>query len=200
MPVVITNQTGRISLLNEAFEQLVGGAHPHLEWIDDLAACFEGSAEARELLSRIQQDAEPWMGEMRIRNELGEPLSVLVRADPVRSSSNRVLGTVLTFSDISERRAATAARQRFQKSILENQRLPSEPLDLATHAVYRRAHSQIISHAQLAALEITDGMQINEIPRLLEQLRSSVTRSAHLLQYMLAHSREAGGDAPDDES
>jgi light-regulated signal transduction histidine kinase (bacteriophytochrome) len=199
LPVVITNASGRISLINESFAQLIGGAHPHFESIEDLAACFEPASESREILSAIHQNLRPWVGEMHLRNSLGAPRPLLVKADPVISSNQDVLGVVMTFADSSERVTAAAARQKFQTSILENKRMPSDPLDFSSNMVFRRLYSRIISNAQLAALEITDGMQLSDIPRLLEQLRVSVTRSELLLNYLLTHSRESSDDKNDGE-
>jgi hypothetical protein len=136
---------------------------------------------------------------MHLRNSLGAPRPLLVKADPVISSNQDVLGVVMTFADSSERVTAAAARQKFQTSILENKRMPSDPLDFSSNMVFRRLYSRIISNAQLAALEITDGMQLSDIPRLLEQLRVSVTRSELLLNYLLTHSRESSDDKNDGE-
>ena len=45
-----------------------------------------------------------------------------MRADPVFSAPGRVLGFVFLFTDLSERKAAEAARRRFQESVIERNR------------------------------------------------------------------------------
>ena len=59
--------------------------------------------------------------------------------------------------------------------------------------------STIIENAQLAALEITDGADMARMPNLLESVRSSVARTAEVLEHLSLASDEAdgpGGDKP----
>ncbi len=44
--------------------------------------------------------------------------------------------------------------------------------------------SSVIENAQLAALEITDGTDLSEVPALLESVRTSVARTAEVLEQL----------------
>jgi len=99
-----------------------------------------------------------WRGEVLLQCEAGPPTSLLVRADPVFSSPDRVLGFVLLFTDLAERKAASAARQRFQDGIIRGHRVLTGRLDSKADLVFQNLLSLIIENAQLAALEITDGV------------------------------------------
>ena len=94
-----------------------------------------------------------------------------VRADPVFSAPDRVLGFVFLFTDLMERRAAEAARRRFQERVIERHRV-TVPLDSKADLVYRNLLASVIGNAQLAALEITDGVDLARMPEMLESVRA----------------------------
>jgi hypothetical protein len=56
--------------------------------------------------------------------------------------------------------------------------------------------STIIENAQLAALEITDGIDMARMPGLLESVRSSVARTAEVLEQLSLGAGDADGDKP----
>ena len=49
----------------------------------------------------------------------------MIQADPVHPSRDRVLGFVLIFSDITDRKAAEIARSQFQEGIVQSDRISS---------------------------------------------------------------------------
>jgi hypothetical protein len=112
---------------------------------------------------------------------------VLIRADPVFSAPERILGVVIVVSDLVERRAADAARRRFQERIIDGNRFTHGRLTSKTDLLYQNLLSSIYENAQLAALEITDSVEVGRMPELLDSVRSSVERSAELLQHLIRH-------------
>jgi hypothetical protein len=104
------------------------------------------------------------------------------------------VGIVINFTDLSERRSAERARQHFQETIIGDHRPDATPLDTTADLVYRNLLAQIVGNAQLAALEITDGVEMQGVPPLLEQLRVSVERSSRLLEHLIEHSTDVRGD------
>lgn len=193
-PVLIVDPSGRVSLLNEALERLLPPNHPPIEWLDDLATAFDNPGEARQKLRATLTRTSRWLGEMKIRNPVGEGRQLLARADPVLSSSGTTVGIVINFTDLSERRSAERARQHFQETIIGDHRPDATPLDTTADLVYRNLLAQIVGNAQLAALEITDGVEMQGVPPLLEQLRVSVERSSRLLEHLIEHSTDVRGD------
>jgi two-component system, chemotaxis family, sensor kinase Cph1 len=132
----------------------------------------------------LTQNRQSWRGEMQLENANGETKPLLVRADVVFSSPERVLGFVLMFTDLSERKAAEAARRRFQEGILQSNRKLTNRIDSQADLVFQNLMSTIIENAQLAALEITDGTNTSEMPGLLESVRNSVARTAEVLEHL----------------
>jgi hypothetical protein len=101
---------------------------------------------------------------------------------------------VLLFLDLTERRRAEAARQAFQEGVLETHRMRQVPLDSRSDLVYRNLLSSVVGNARLAGLEITDGMDLERVPGMLEDIAASVSRAATLLERLIRHARDEGGD------
>lgn len=114
-----------------------------------------------------------------------------MRADPVFVASDRVLGFVVLFADLTDRKAAQSARRRFQDDILRNHRHVSTTVNSPTEIAVRQLMSSVIENAQLAALEITDGTDLPEVPALLESVRTSVARTAEVLEQLAVSNMDA---------
>lgn len=197
-PALIADAGGRVLLTNRAFERLLpedaggGRAGPGaLEDLADLLAEADAARAAlRELLARQRR---AWRGEVRLA---GDARPLLVRADPVFAAPDRVLGYVVLLSDLSERRAAEAARRRFQEGILDHHRREAGQVRLGAgdDLAYRDLLASVVGNAQLAALEIADAVDPGAMPGMLESIRVSVARTAELLDRLLRHRERRDGD------
>lgn len=195
-PVIIANADGQILLTNESWQRLLGERHPGPQVLEDLPALFADPDELQRRLRDLVVQRRPWRGEIGLAGRSGETRSLLVRADPVLSAPDRVLGYVLLFADLTERRAAESARRRFQEEVVEQHRPMTTRLDSKSDLLYRRVLSTVVSNAQLAALEITDGVDPARMPEMLESVQASVTRTAELLQHLVWHSTHSSEDEP----
>jgi hypothetical protein len=166
-------------------------------WIDDLAGLFENAGEVADRLRELVGERRTWRGELLLHSAVGAGQPLLVRADPVFSSPGRVLGFVFIFTDLTERKAAKAARERFQEGIINGHSIARGPLDSRADMMFRNLLSPIVENAQLAALEIADGLDTTHMPALLDGVRSSVTRTAEVLQYLIWHAGSADADEGD---
>jgi light-regulated signal transduction histidine kinase (bacteriophytochrome) len=191
-PVLIADAEGQILLGNEAFHRLLPAARHAMRSLHDLPACFAEPAEIRQRLADVIAYRHTWRGEVRPQTATG-PRSLLVRADPVFSAPGHVLGFVFLFTDLSDRKAAEAARRRFQESVMEGSRAPMRHEDPEMILLYRSMMSAVVENAQLAALEITDGLDMVRMAELLESVRNSVTRAAEMLEHLIHQSRRATG-------
>jgi light-regulated signal transduction histidine kinase (bacteriophytochrome) len=183
-PVIIADPEGRILLANEAFERLLRGSHPALERITDLPPLFAESAEVGVLLGDLVERRRSGRGEFGLLTGAGAPRPLLVRADPVLAAPGRVLGFVILVTDLTERRAAEAARRRFQEGLIADHH--ADALPVQGGASYQHLLAAVLGNAQLAALEITDGIDPARMPQLLESVRASVDRAAELLERLHA--------------
>jgi two-component system, chemotaxis family, sensor kinase Cph1 len=191
-PVAIADATGAIVLANDSFAALlpVGGRPSALA---DLASLFLDRDQARRGLSALVDHRQAWRGEVDIHGADGIARPFLVRADPVLSSPQQVLGFVLLLTDLRERKLAENARRRFQVGVVERHWIAAKPLDSQADLQYRDLLASIVGNAQLAALEITDGPDLNRVPELLASIESSVTRTTELLGHLLEYSVRRDG-------
>lgn len=183
-PVILADPQGRILLTNEAFEGLLLAAHPHLRWITDLPALFVEPRAARVMFEDLVERRRTCRGEFGLRGSSGDPGALLLRGDPVMAAPGRLLGFVILVTDLSERRAAEAARRGFQEALIEE-----HPLEAAAQEdpTYQQLYSSVLGNAQLAALEITDGVDATRMPEMLDSVRASVDRATELLEHLATH-------------
>ncbi|MBK1657436.1 GAF domain-containing protein [Paracraurococcus ruber] len=198
---VVADAEGRILLANAAFTRLLPALATGLEdaatgprWLEELPPHFAERADFAMRLRDVLQTGRSWRGEVHLRTPRGD-LPLLVRADAVFSSPDRVLGYVFLFTDLACRKAAEAARRRFQDGILDGHRLRAGPLESKSDLVYRALLQSVLENAQLAALEITAGVEVSRIPEMLEHVRISAARAAQVLEGMIRHAAQ-GGPAP----
>lgn len=198
-PVVICDARGGIALANEAFDRLLPalrGARPRR--VEELAPFFANPAEIRRRLHDLLENCQSWSGEVRLADDEQAGRPMLVRADPVFSSPDRVLGFVVLFNDLGERKAADAARKRFQDVIAESHRTRAGWLDRNADIVFQGILASLVENAQLAALEIAEGVEVSRMPAMLESVRASVARTTEVLEMLARHLAEAKPDRPDD--
>jgi two-component system, chemotaxis family, sensor kinase Cph1 len=194
-PVIVVDASGRILLTNESFERLLPAVHPHLHRLEDLPQFFLQPVDFRTSLRDMLKRRHAWRGEISLVTDAGGTRPLMVRADPVFSSPDRVLGFVLMFTDLTQRKAAESARRQFQESIIGRPRICAVQLELNDSLVYQSLLSSIVENAQLAALEITYGVDTARMQGMLESVRASVTRSSELLEHLIWHSRGAADES-----
>jgi PAS domain-containing protein len=192
-PVVIVDIDGKILLLNKAFELLLPPDIGVMTDLKDLADIFEQPDVFGRHVTELLTQHRGWRGELLVRHKGNKETPLLVRADPVQPARDRVLGFVLLFSDITDRKAAEAARGRFQEGIIESHRINSVRLDTKADLVYQNLLSAIVENAQLAALEITYGVETGRIAELLESVRNSTLRTAEVLEHLIWHASRTSG-------
>ncbi|MBS0559904.1 MAG: GAF domain-containing protein [Proteobacteria bacterium] len=197
-PVLIADAQGRLLMLNDALHALLGTeATAAVRSIDDLAPLFADTAAFRRRMKELRASRAPWRGEARLALASGGTVPLLVRADPVLSAPGRALGYVLLFTDITAEQAAEEARRRFREGIVEQHRPRARRLDWRAHLIYRKLLGIVVENAQLAALEITDGIDMARISGMLDSVRSSVRRANDVLEHLIWH---ASADAKPGEA
>ena len=180
-PVVVADAQGRVINTNAAFDYLLDtGARP-LQDLDELPPYFADPDEFAAKLRVLRDNKRPWRGETQLGTASGEAKPLLVRADPVMSSPDRTLGFVMLFTDLTERKAADAARRKFHESILQARRTLKRRIDSKADLALENLMSNVVENAQLAAMEIADGLDTARTPAMLESVRTSVARTTEVL-------------------
>ena len=186
-PVIIADAKGEILTLNAAFAAFLPDPTERPERIADLLPLFSDPQEAERRLDDLMITRRAWRGEVHLAGRGNQMTPLLVRADPVFTTTDRTLGFVLLFTDLTERKAAEAARRGFQEGVIERPPTLSGQLDTKADLLFRNVLSTIVENAQLAALEIADRVDPARMPQMLEALRASVTRTAEVLRYLVWH-------------
>ena len=192
-PIVIADAKGKVVLTNQAFDTLVTG-RPLPAQLADLPGCFADAASVDHSLKQMMLHRRPWRGEAMFLGTRDAPVPLLVRADPVLSAPGRVLGFVILMMDISERQAVETARRQFQEGLGAPHRPGARPHAAAADPLYDALVSSVIENAQVAALEITDGLDMARIPETLESITSSVGRAVDVIERLAWHAGRAAND------
>ncbi len=192
-PVVVADPNGRITEINAAFDALMPWLVVRPATLADLLRLFAGPDDAKRALQDQITNRRSWRGELQVQGP-DDMTPLLIRADPVFAQLDRPLGFVLMFTDLTERKAAEMARLRFQEAVIEQRRPMSAMLDSKADLVFRNLLATVVENAQLAALEIADGVDPSRMPGMLDAVRASVTRTAEMLGYLVWH---AARDDPD---
>lgn len=192
-PVIIADIDGKIVLMNDAFKTLLPADHTTFGRLDELAGAFQQPESFLQNVADLIRYHRTWRGELLLRDERNRERPLMVRADPVQPSRDRTLGFVLIFADITDRKAAEAARSRFQEGIIQSSRINSVRLDSKTDLVYQNLLSSVVENAQLAAFEITYGVETGRIAEMLESVRNSTLRTAEVLEHLIWHSSRTSG-------
>ena len=194
-PVVVADAAGRILLANDGFRRLLPDLAAAPEALSDLPTLFADPPAVQRRLHDLLERRAAWRGDAVLAGAPPTPpRPVQVRADPVFSTPGRVTGFVLLFTDLTEQRAADAARQRFQERIFERERPASTRLDPRGDLLFQALLSHVVENAQLAALEITDGGETARMPELLESVRASVARTRRVLEHLIWHAAQEHPD------
>jgi hypothetical protein len=166
---------------------LLPSGHKPLHWIEDLLQFFDEREEIRGRLGNLIKHRQTWRGEVGLIADRDDYRPLLVRADPVYATQDRVLGFVLMFTDNTEQKEAAIARRRFQDGIIERHRAVTSRIGAATDLAHQSLLSAMVENAQLAALEITDRADTGRMQEMLDGVRVSVARATELLEHLIWH-------------
>jgi light-regulated signal transduction histidine kinase (bacteriophytochrome) len=185
-PIVVGDSSGRLLLVNDAFYRLACQPGSILQSIDDLPRLFVDENLMSGVLDVVVRDQQSWRGELEVDVGTDGVHTLMLRADPVVAEGYRVLGFVLFFTDITDRKMLDVARRSFQEGIVNDHRRNEPELDDQADLLYRNLADGVLSNAKLAALEISDGADLESVPRMLESVHDSATRARALLRHLLS--------------
>ena len=196
-PVIVTDPYGDVLVTNAAFDSLLPSTRARPTKMDHLASLFMEADIVRTSLRDLLERRRPWRSELHVKTA-GETKSLLMRADPVFSSPDRVIGFVLLLLDNTDRETAERARRRFQDGIIDTGiGTLSAQRGAGTDPNVQQILSAIVDNARAAALEITDGLDMARMPDMLESVGASVSRSSQVLDHLMRYARGEDNDGPD---
>jgi two-component system, chemotaxis family, sensor kinase Cph1 len=185
--VVIADPDGQILQVNAAFAALLPAGASRPRSFADLAQAFTDVEVAKSAFLKLVKERRNLTIEFSIARSWDLATPVLVRADAVFAPRQRLLGFVLFLADQTDRKAAEAARLRFQEAVIARRRPIPQLLGSKADLRFRKILNKVLENAQVAALETTESMDLSRIPVVLETVRLSVARTAKMLSYLIWH-------------
>jgi light-regulated signal transduction histidine kinase (bacteriophytochrome) len=172
-PVLVCDAQGRPMFANPAFEQLTGCVLADLPDWPAVCALFS----APETLLSARQSGHRWEGALALTRPGELPVPVQLRAEPVPARDGRALGLLITLDDRREAQRAQAARAaleaQLQQSARDAARGRDDPLFQA-----------ILTHARLAAMDISEATDGTPTAPALDDLADSTRRAATMLDWI----------------
>ncbi len=187
LPVIVADGSGRLILTNEAFAALLQPWQSLPQRLEDLPRLFAEPVLLTRQFDDLVRAGKPCRGEAVLVEGSGRDAALAFRAEPVFASLDRLLGFIVQFDAIADRKAAEAARVRFQDAMIDRRLPRTSQLGEGGDGDYQATLSGVIENAQLAALEITYGLDADGMGRMLEGVRASVARTADLLEHLIWH-------------
>ncbi len=187
--VLIADSVGRICFINEAFSRFFRRPHIHLADLEDLPPLFREPATARGMVQSLLDGRQGWRGELPLNTRSGAELPLAVRADVIsRPDGSGVLGYIVLATNLSERRAADAARERVQRAILDAQQpLAKLNLDSGDRADAPDLLKAVLANASLAVMEVADDAAGMAVVPTLDGLEAATKRASDLALMMIAY-------------
>jgi chemotaxis family two-component system sensor kinase Cph1 len=121
-PIVIIDPDGMILQINSAFDVLLPPRAKRPSSFTELLRMSFGHGDTTSALRELVKTRSGWRGEVSLEGHEGKPMPLLVRADPVFAPAARLLGFVVMFTDLTQRKAAETARKQFQEGVIEQHR------------------------------------------------------------------------------
>lgn len=187
--VLIADSVGRICFINEAFSRFFRRPHIHLADLEDLPPLFREPATARGMVQSLLDGRQGWRGELPLNTRSGAELPLAVRADVIsRPDGSGVLGYIVLATNLSERRAADAARERVQRAILDAQQpLAKLNFDSGDRADAPDLLKAVLANASLAVMEVADDAAGMAVVPTLDGLEAATKRASDLALMMIAY-------------
>jgi hypothetical protein len=183
LPALIADADGGILLRNHAFDNLMWTDRPGITHLADLPRLFQEHASASYNLSELFTHQRSWRGSATLDSK-----PVLIRADAVFSTPDTVLGYVVLLTDISDRQLAENARRRFPQQNLKDFQHPPPNIVGEAKQTYESLLAAVLENAQLAVMEITDGIDAKRVPVMLRSVEASVSRTSRLIGHLIQRS------------
>ena len=199
-PMLMTDSEGRTVLCTQSLEDALGWCGDSAICLDDVLAAIEGGCEIARHIRNLVQHQEPWRGEVVLQSGHGERRPYLIRADPVFSAPERVLGVVWLFTDLAGRQSVDLACQRLESGIRERQmyrpRDSGCSYDPDGDRRYQESLFSVMANARLAAMEAAAGAEPGQAPAIVDGVRASLQRSVDLLEYLILEAAQTAQPNP----
>lgn len=203
--VIATDAEARVTFINSVAEELSGWKHETAlgRHIDEVLILVREDAEARienPVISALRTGAIVALeNHTLLISKDGQRIPVDDSASPVRDANGTILGGVLVFRDISQRRATEKTLNEAHRQLTERAAelvRSNEDLSRFAHVASHDLRSPLNTITQFTyLLQRNHAEQIGDQGRkLLEYLSGAAERMAHLIEDLLLYARASADD------
>jgi light-regulated signal transduction histidine kinase (bacteriophytochrome) len=176
-PVLLADAQGGLMFFNDAFLALRGAGARMPPLGEPVSQLFEEPARVQRVVDGLAQ--QPWRGEWSVARpaqaaEPGAGLPVAVRAEAVPGRHGKLLGCIITLTDLRDLRRTAAARRQLEDAL---QRAGTAHLG---GRLRDEVIGAILTNASLAAMDIADASSGPSAAPLLQELETSAERATAL--------------------
>jgi chemotaxis family two-component system sensor kinase Cph1 len=179
-PVLIADAQGDVIFANDALQAVRGAGIDKGMPAASLFAAAEGVQQALEQMRSTQHG---WRRELDVLAADGHAVPMAVHAEPISGNDGRLLGFVVTLTDLREARRADTARLNLESSL----RVAAQ----STASEADEVISAILTNASLAAMDIADARGGPPVAPLLQELETSTRRAAGLYAQIRSFTRRS---------
>ena len=169
--IAVLDLSGDVVYQNKALNQLLGYPAEMINAVGGPSALFTDADTGRRMTSRMLQ-GKSWSGETTMRDRGGQKLPVSVRSDVITDQNEEVVGFIVVFTDITERKEYEQKLLAAKENAEEISRLKSAFLTNMNHEI-RTPLTSILGYAELLGEEVP--------PRLQSYVRSIQSSGQRLL-------------------
>ena len=88
---------------NKKFAEMLKFPVAELDRAESTLAIFSDKEAARSMLETLDRGGS-WSGETELRTRTGQPVPVSLRANPIKDESGRIIGRIVIYTDITDRK------------------------------------------------------------------------------------------------
>lgn len=148
--IAVANIAADLEYVNPAAAQMWGYAVGEDLLGKPVVELFADAVRAETMLANVMREQQNWTAVMKARRQDGTQFDVQVSAARNRNSEGELVGTVLSFVDVSDRQRAVAAERE-----AERQRVMLESLGAVTHHMGQPA-TVLLANLEMLALRRSD--------------------------------------------
>lgn len=172
----MSDATGRINFINNAFEKLTGFSAAELAGKPALYMLYERLPQVKwESLILTLREGRTWEGEATLRRKSGPSYEARLFVSPVQDQENRLIGFVSSHRDISKEKQLETAQQRFITSISHELRTPVTNVQIYANLLQREQ-----SPERRASYMNVFGQQVGRLEDIIEDVIEITTLNGSL--------------------
>jgi PAS domain S-box-containing protein len=190
--VIATDDQQLVSFMNPLAEALTGWQQGEalgreVSTVFQLVSHREGAVPAGPVQRALRKGAVAWVYDQVLLSRDGTTTPVDASAALIRGEEEQVLGVVLAFRDISERKREEQARARLQAQLHQAQKM--EALGVLTGGIAHDFNNLMTTVIGYSSLLLSKTDEQDPMHRRIESIKRAGEQAASLTQQILAFSR-----------